>query len=86
MGIQHKDVYRVVRPFACIQLKKNTSKGRAKVLSGSHENIHDGKQKVTHVILILYTWVLFLLGQCLLFKFISFLVFNSCVLFLKLKT
>lgn len=86
MGIQHKGICRAVRPFACIQLKQNTSKGRTKPLCGSHENTHDGKQKITHVVLVLYTWVLFLLGHCLLFKFISFIVFNSCVLFLKLKT
>lgn len=84
MGIQHKGIYRVVRPFACIQLKQNTSKGRTKLLCGSHENTHDDKQKIPHVILMQYTWVLYLLGHCLLFKLISFIVFNSCILFLKL--
>lgn len=67
MGIQHKGIYRVVRPFACIQLKQNTSKGRTKLLCSSHENAHDGKQKITHVILVLYAYLVFFSGDCLLF-------------------
>lgn len=68
MGIQHKGIYRVVRPFACIQLKQNTSKGRTKLLCSSHENTHDGKQKITHVILVLYACCFFLFGRLLAFK------------------